>query len=89
MAALEETAEMITGMIIGKNRMGSIISLDRRFIVMAEKVVPIAENPSVAKTVMSQSSGRKICKLNNMAKTGNIMNSTSNRKRKVLMSLPK
>jgi len=88
-SVLEETAAIITGITIGKNNMGSIMSFDLRFIVMAEKVVPIAENPSVPNSVISQSSSMKICMLNRIPKTGSIINSTIERKRKVLISLPK
>ena len=56
---------------------------------MAEKIVPIEENPSVVKNVTNIRFGIKIEMLNNIPKNGNIKISISNIKDKLASILPK
>ncbi len=64
-------APRMTGRIIGKNRTGSIISLDRVFTAMKENNVPTVANPKVASTTVIIKIHEKLFIFNIVANTGN------------------
>ena len=79
---------MITGVTIGKKSMGSTISRARVLTARAEKRVPTAAKPMVARKVMVTSSKEKTATLKNRAKMGRTIASTKSMKSRLASSLP-
>ena len=64
-------APIITGRIIGKNRTGNIISLERVLTAMKENNVPTVANPNVVSTIVANNIQEKLLMFNMAANRGN------------------
>src|SRR5439155_1215871 len=89
-ALVPRTPAMITGMVIGYNRIGSSTSRDRARTSMAAKSVPTAENPivPVASNAASSSGREKSAAWNSRAVSGVSSASASPSSRRTPSSLP-
>ena len=79
--SVDATAQIIIGIIIGKNKIGSITSLALVFTEIAESSVPTTARPKVAIIKINANSILRRFISKRIAKTGSINSSTNNIKR--------